>query len=73
MTFVKAGITAAVGSLAAVWISAGTIALAAGAGLAAPALVVAGIVVGGYILTATLVDLIDDSFQIKERAAQAAK
>lgn len=73
VTFVKAGITAAVGSLAAVWISAGTIALAAGAGLAAPALVVAGIVVGGYILTATLVDLIDDSFQIKERAAQAAK
>jgi hypothetical protein len=67
VSIVKAGATAALGSvLAAV---AAAFILTAGAPLA----VTVGVVVVGYIVAATLVDLIDSSFQIKERVAHAAR
>lgn len=38
-----------------------------------PVLLVVTLVVFGYILAATVVDIIDDAFQIKERVAAIAK
>ncbi|MBP7484416.1 MAG: hypothetical protein KA781_03835 [Aquabacterium sp.] len=63
----KAGTTAAIGgALAAVF---GGILLTAGA----PVLLVAGVVVLGYIAAATVLDLVDSSFEIKERVAVATR
>ena len=70
----KAGATAALGSLIAVVATAASVAVAALLGAAtAPVWIVAGLVIGGYILAATIVDLVDESFQIKERAAVATR
>jgi len=73
VTFVKAAVTAAVGSLAAVGLSTGLVAGLAIAGFAAPAALVVLVVIGGYVAVATAVDLIDESLQIKERTANLAR
>lgn len=67
VTLIKAGVTAALGSL----LSAGIFTVTATA--ATPVLLVAGLVVLGYIVVATLVDIIDSSIEGKERAAAWAR
>jgi hypothetical protein len=67
VSIAKAGATAVIGSVLAAFVTAFFV--AAGAPLA----VTVGLVVVGYILAATIVDLIDSSFQLKERAAHAAR
>lgn len=67
VSLLKAGATAAIGgALAAVF---GGLLLTAGA----PVLLVAGVVVLGYIAAATLLDITDSSFEIKERVAAIAR
>lgn len=67
VSMLKAGATAAIGgALAAVF---GGLLLTAGA----PMLLVAGVVVLGYIAAATMLDIVDSSFEIKERVAAAAR
>lgn len=74
VSLVKAGATAVLGSLFAAGIFAGSAALAAFVGVAAlPVLGVAAVVVGGYIVAATLIDLIDAAVDGKERVAQWAR
>lgn len=64
----KAGVTAAIGSILA------TIFMAfVGMTAGLPVLFAAGIILGGYILAATLVDIADNVFEVKERAAKAAR
>jgi hypothetical protein len=74
VTIAKAGATAALGSVFAAVITAGLPVLLATAGFAAtPVLLVAAVVVGGYILAATIVDSVDNKFEIKELVAKVAK
>lgn len=74
VTIAKAGATAALGSAFAAVITAGLPALLAMAGLTvAPVFIVAAVVVGGYILAATIVDKIDNEFEIKESVAKVAR
>ena len=65
----KAGATAALGAL----FAAGIVAIGAALAVTAPVWLALGLVVGGYILAATVVDLIDEGLQIKERAALIAR
>jgi hypothetical protein len=65
----KAGATAALGAL----FAAGIVAIGAALAIAAPVWLALGLVVGGYVLAATVVDLLDEGFQIKERAALIAR
>lgn len=41
--------------------------------ISAPVLAVAALVIGGYILAATIVDGVDEKFSIKEKAAAIAR
>lgn len=74
VSLVKAGMTAAIGSV----FAAGGIALVtAGAAVmslgAAPVIAVIAVVIGGYILAATLVDLVDEGFNVKQSVADLAR
>lgn len=74
VTLIKAGATAALGSLLAAGVFAATAAAVGFFGAAtAPVWLVAGFVVGGYILAATLIDVIDGAAEGKERVAQWAR
>lgn len=73
VSIMKAGATAALGSVIAAVVTAGAPALFAAAGIAVPVLVVAVLVVAGYILAATIVDNIDNEFGIKQSVANAAR
>lgn len=74
VTLIKAGATAAIGSLLAAGIFAATTAATGFLGIVtAPVWLVVGLVVGGYILSATLVEIIDTATEGKERAAQWAR
>jgi len=68
VSLAKAGATAALGSLLAAGVGAFVI-LVGGLPVAAVVL----LVVVGYVLAATVVDLTDEAFQIKERVAAAAR
>ena len=68
VTVAKAGATAALGSLIAAGI--GGVVITIGG---APVFLVVLAVVGGYIFAATIVDVLDESFQIKERVAAVAR
>jgi hypothetical protein len=70
----KAGVTAALGSLfAAIGVAAlSAVTLAAGLG-AAPVLAVVVVVIAGYIGAATLVDMVDEQFNIKNGVASMAR
>jgi hypothetical protein len=71
VSLAKAGATAALGGILA---AAFTAAAAAAFGVAgAPVFLVVGLVIGGYILAATVVDKIDSSFEIKEKVAGMAR
>lgn len=74
MTIVKAGMTAALGS---VFAALGMAAISAGAaamGLAAaPVLAVVAVAVLGYIFAASIVDGLDDGFKIKESVAELTR
>ncbi len=67
VSIVKAGVTAALGSISAAVV--GGALLAAGA----PLVFTVAVVVGGFIAAAMLVDLIDDTFEIKESMASLAR
>lgn len=69
VSLAKAGATAAVGSLFSAALLAATAVVFVEA---APVALVVVCVVGGYLLAAHLVDLVDESFGIKERVAKAA-
>lgn len=69
VSIVKAGTTAAIGSLAA----AGLIAAIIATGVALPAYAVVGVVVAGYIGAAYLVDGLDEKFDIKNTVGAWAK
>jgi hypothetical protein len=71
VTVAKAGATAALGSIFASVIT--TMGVAAMGAASAPVWLVVAAIVGGFILAATIVDIVDDSLQIKERAAAAAR
>lgn len=74
VTLIKAGATAALGSLLAAGVFAATTVAAGIFGVAtAPVWLVAGFVVGGYILAATLIEVIDGTVEGKERVAQWAR
>ncbi|MFC4931712.1 hypothetical protein [Massilia sp. GCM10023247] len=74
VSIAKAGLTAAVGSvLAAVGIMAVTATAAALWATAAPVWAAVAVVVGGYILAATLVDMLDNRFGIKQTVANMAR
>lgn len=68
VTLAKAGATAALGSLISVIIGVGVVIIGG-----APVWAVAAVVVIGYILAATVVDIVDDALQLKERAAALAR
>lgn len=74
VSITKAGATAALGSVLA---AAGTALVTAGAlalGMtAAPVFAVVAVVVGGYILAATVVDYVDNKLEIKENVASMAR
>jgi hypothetical protein len=67
VSIAKAGATAAIGSVFAALITAGLVAASA------PVALTVGLVVGGYFVAAMIVNMIDDEYKIKERAAQAAR
>jgi hypothetical protein len=71
ISIAKAGATAALGSLFAAVIGIG-VAIASSV-VSAPVLAVAALVIGGYILAATIVDGVDEKFSIKEKAAAIAR
>jgi hypothetical protein len=74
VTIAKAGATAALGSVFAAVITAGIPAMLALVGVTAtPVLLLAAVVVGGYILAATIIDSIDNTLEIKESVAKAAR
>ncbi|RYG98302.1 MAG: hypothetical protein EON58_07530 [Alphaproteobacteria bacterium] len=74
VSLVKAGMTAALGSVLAAGGVAGVTALAVAAGFAAaPAAAVVLVVIGGLILAAMAVDYIDDTFKIKQSVAGLAR
>lgn len=68
VSVLKAGATAAIGAV----ISTGILAVVATVG-AAPVILVALVVVGGYAVAAYAVDKLDDKFQIKENVANFAR
>ena len=68
VSLAKAGATAALGSLFAAAVGVGVLLVG---GL--PVVAVVAVVVFGYIFAATVVDLTDEAFQIKERVAAAAR
>ncbi len=68
VSIAKAGATAAIGSL----FAAGVLAVI-GLVATAPAWVAVGLIVGGYILAATVVDEVDGFFNIKEKVANWAR
>ena len=74
VSIAKAGATAALGSIFA---AAGTVFVTAAAvafgATAAPVIAVMAIVVGGYILAATIVDFADNALEIKETVAKVAR
>lgn len=74
VSIAKAGATAALGSIFA---AGGTILVTSAAVLfsatAAPVFVVVGVVIGGYILAATIVDYVDNKFEIKQTVAEMAR
>jgi hypothetical protein len=74
VSVLKAGVTAAIGSAIAMAGIAALTAAAAAAGVAAvPVIAVVAVVVAGYILTATIVDAVDDKFNIKNSVANWAR
>lgn len=74
VTLIKAGVTAVLGSLFAAGIFMGSAAVAGAIGVAAiPVAIVVSLVVIGYILSATLVELIDTAIEGKERVANWTK
>lgn len=78
VSIAKAGATAALGSIFAaagtVFVTTAAVALSAtGAAAAAPVLAVMAVVVGGYILAATIVDYVDNKMEIKETVAKMAR
>lgn len=74
VSIAKAGATAALGSIFA---AAGTVFITAAAvafgATAAPVIAVMAIVVGGYILAATIVDFADNALEIKETVAKVTR
>lgn len=74
VTLIKAGTTAVLGSLFAAGVFMGSAAVAGAIGVAAvPVAIVVTLVVIGYILSATLVELIDTAVDGKERVASWTK
>lgn len=74
VTLVKAGMTAAIGSVFAAAGVAGVTAIAVTLGAAAaPVAAVVLVVVGGYILAAMAVDHLDDKFGVKQSVAELAR
>jgi len=74
VTIAKAGATAALGSVFAAVSAAAVPALLAVAGITAtPVVVMAAVVIGGYILAATIVDSIDNTLELKQSVANAAR
>lgn len=74
VTIAKAGATAALGSAIAAVATATVPALFAVLGIATtPVIAVAVVVVGGYIIAATIVDYIDSKLEIKQSVANAAR
>ncbi len=74
VTLIKAGTTAVLGSLFAAGVFMGSAAVAGAIGVAAvPVAIVVTLVVIGYILSATLVELIDTAVDGKERVASWVK
>lgn len=74
VTLVKAGLTAALGSV----FAAGGIALVtAGAAImgfgAAPVIAVVAVAIAGYIVAASIIDIIDDSLKIKQTTAEFSR
>ncbi|MFC3249110.1 hypothetical protein [Chromobacterium piscinae] len=71
----KAGSTAALGGLitAGIMLTAATAASAVGVTITAPVWLGAMVVVGGYILAATVIDYADSAFNIKETVAGWAR
>ena len=71
VSIAKAGATAALGSALA---GAGVLLATAAMGVATlPVWVAVGVIVGGYVLAATIVDMIDDGFSIKKTVAEWTK
>ena len=74
VSIAKAGATAAIGSIFAAagvtLVTAGAVVLGA---TAAPVFAVVAVVVGGYILAATIVDYVDNKLEIKETVANIAR
>lgn len=71
VSIAKAGATAALGSaLAAAGVAFAVFVVGAGA---VPVVVAVGVVIGGYILAATIVDYIDNTFNIKNSVADWAR
>jgi len=71
VSIAKAGATAALGSaFAAIGVAAATFFIGAGA---LPVVLAVGVVIGGYILAATIVDKIDSYFSIKDTVADWAR
>lgn len=71
VSLVKAGATAAIGGLIATTI--GAIAIIAIGTTAVPVYIGVGLVVGGYILAATIVDYVDDRLKIKDHVGAWTK
>lgn len=69
VSIAKAGATAALGGL----FAAVSMTILFAAGVALPVAAVALVAVAGYIAAATIVDMIDSSFSLKERAASLAR
>lgn len=67
VTLVKAGATAALGSLIAAGVTAGAVAVGA------PVVIIIAVVIAGYVLAASLIDMVDDQFAVKERVADMAR
>lgn len=67
VSLVKAGATAALGSLLAAGFTAGALAIGA------PVILIIGVVVAGYVFSATLVDGVDEQFSVKEKVASWAR
>jgi hypothetical protein len=68
VSLAKAGATAALGSLFAAGVAMLVVAIGG-----APVIAVVGLVLAGYILAATIVDIADEHFQVKERVVSMAR
>lgn len=78
VSIAKAGATAALGSIFAAagtaFVTTAAVALSAtGTAAAAPLIAVVAVVVGGYILAATIVDYADNQWEVKEKIANMAR